>query len=120
MPRQFTDTEVKERFQRGSVSHRGYDIKAKKDFVDHLAYHRGFYISEGYVVVKDGCNPMPGAIWFQTVESAEECIDILIAVGPERFWEAHEAIKQAKKAAIDNVLTEMKAEYDNTVSGPTI
>lgn len=118
MSRRFTDTEVRERFQRGSVTYREYEIKAKRDFVDHLAYHRGFYISEGYVVVKDGCNPMPGAIWFKTVESAEECIDILIAVGPERFWEAHKAIKAAKKAAVDAILAEMSADPEIAAVGP--
>lgn len=100
----FTDTEMRERFERGSHSYRGYQIQAKRDYVDVLSYDRGFYLRDGFVVVKDGCNAMPGAAWFKEIDRATQAIDILEAVGEKRFWAAYEhvrsAVEQARAAAL--------------------
>lgn len=104
MAGRFTDTEMRQRFEQGKHSYRGYTIQAKRDYADVLSFDRGFYIRDGYVVVKDGCNAMPGAAWFQTVDSARKSIDILEAVGEKRFWEAHKMIREAEENARKAVL----------------
>ena len=71
------------------AEYRGYSIKPKKDFGTQGFLIEGKWVKKGYVVVKDGCNAMPGATWFRTVAEAEEAIDVLIAVDgdAELFWE---------------------------------
>jgi len=102
----FSAEEMKERFERGSHRYRGYEIRAKRDYTDFLQYDRGFYLRDGFVVTKGIVNVMPGAVWFQTVDAARNAIDILEAVGPERFWDTHERIKQATEQTRMAVLTE--------------
>lgn len=73
-----------------SYRHRGFRIEPKRDFGAGRGYLvNGQWIKKGYVVVKDACNVMPGAAWFQTVAEAKRAIDVLIAVGGESplFWE---------------------------------
>jgi hypothetical protein len=60
-----TDAEY-EQYQRGDTcEYAGFLIKPKRDFGS-----TGFYdsktrrnVKEGWVIVKDGCNVMPGATW---------------------------------------------------------
>lgn len=68
------------------VNHRGFTIQPKQDFGPTGFFVDGKYTKIGYVVVKDGCNAMPGAAWFHTIEIAKEAIDILIDVGGEDIW----------------------------------
>lgn len=71
------------------IDYRGYTIVPKRDFGPMGHYVDGKLTKVGYVAVKDGCNAMPGATWFHTVESAKEAIDVLVAVGgdSELFWQ---------------------------------
>ena len=69
------------------VDYRGFTIEPKQDFGPGPGFYiNGQFIKRGYVVVKDGCNAMPGATWFDTIEDAKEAIDILIDVGGENIW----------------------------------
>ena len=69
------------------VDYRGFTIEPKRDFGPSGFYIGGKFIKRGYVVVKDGCNAMPGATWFYTVEDAKNAIDILIDVGGDDIWQ---------------------------------
>jgi len=60
------------------VIYRDYLIREKQDFGEYGFLISGFRVKTGYVVIKDGCNVMPGACWFQTVEAAMRAIDDLI------------------------------------------
>jgi hypothetical protein len=85
-----TDAEY-EQWERGDTTeYAGFTIKPKRDFGAS-----GFYdaptrrkVKEGWVVVKDGCNAMPGATWAHTQAAAKQMIDVFMAVGenPDRFW----------------------------------
>jgi hypothetical protein len=68
------------------IDYRGFTIAPKRDFIGKGFYINGAFTKRGYVVVKDGCNAMPGATWFHTIESAKEAIDILIEVGGADIW----------------------------------
>jgi hypothetical protein len=72
------------------IDYRGYTIAPKQDF-GLLGGLRadGRLTKVGYVVVKGGCNAMPGATWFHTIEGAKEAIDVLDDVGGDanRFWQ---------------------------------
>lgn len=74
--------------------HLGFKIAPKQDFGPGPGYYiEGEYVKEGYVVVENGCNVMPGATWFRTVERARQGIDDFLAAdrdGP-RFWEIRRA-----------------------------
>ena len=52
-----------------TVEWNGYTIKKKVGYVDK---------TPGVMVVKDGCNPMPGGCWFHTVDDAKKGIAALI------------------------------------------
>ena len=71
-----------------SEKYRGHEIKPKLDFGEYGYWIDGKYVKKGWVVVKDYCNIMPGATWFQTVPEAKEAIDLLIAVkgNAKEFW----------------------------------
>lgn len=73
---------------RYQVDHRGHSIIVKQDFGDSWHLIDGMPCAWGYVVVKDGCNAMPAAIWFQTVRDAKAAIDILIQAegDAQKFW----------------------------------
>ena len=68
------------------IDYRGFTIEPKRDFGPTGFYINGTFTKIGYVVVKDGCNAMPGATWFHTIESAKEAVDVLIDVGGEDIW----------------------------------
>lgn len=70
------------------IDYRGFTIEPKRDFGPGPGFYiNGQFIKRGYVVVKDGCNAMPGATWFLAIESAKEAIDILIEVGGLNIWQ---------------------------------
>lgn len=78
--------------QQRKYYYRGHQITPKLDFGSgrgHLI--KGKWVKKGWVVVKDHCNVMPGACWFQTIKEAKHGIDVLIKVGGEKnsdaFWE---------------------------------
>lgn len=54
--------------------------------------YKGFRIDPkpnyGYEVIQNGINPMPGAVWFVSVDRAKKGIDALIESGgnPDTFW----------------------------------
>lgn len=68
------------------VKFRGFTIEPKRDFGPTGFYIDGRFIKRGYVVVKDGCNAMPGATWFLTIADAKEAINVLIDVGGDDIW----------------------------------
>jgi len=68
------------------VEYRGFTVEPKRDFGPTGFYIKGRFVKLGYVVVKDGCNAMPGATWFGTIEDAKEAIDVLIDVGGDDIW----------------------------------
>jgi hypothetical protein len=91
-----TDAEY-EQWERGDMTeYAGFHIKPKRDFGES-----GFYdsktrrnVKEGWVVVKDGCNPMPGATWAHTQAEATQMIDVFMAVDQDgqKFWHLLRAI----------------------------
>ncbi len=72
-----------------TLKYRGYIIKPKQDFGTHGFFIKGRFIKKGFVVVKDGCNAMPAACWFQTIEEAKHGIRVLIKTkgNADHFWE---------------------------------
>jgi len=68
------------------VHYRGYEITP----VSHKAqpyFIRGRFVYWGYIIVANGLNMGPGAVWFHTVQEAERAIDcIYIAGGHGRHW----------------------------------
>ena len=68
--------------------YRGYQIEPKRDFGTYGFLIKGEWVKTGFVVVKDGCNAMPAAAWFQTKPEAKEAIDALIVSegDAELFW----------------------------------
>lgn len=78
-----------------NVEHRGYRIIPKLDFSGNGFWIEGKWVKEGLVVIHGeghefaGCNAMPGATWFRSVEAARDAIDYLIQAdgNAEAFWE---------------------------------
>lgn len=70
------------------IIYRDYEIKEKLDFGSNPHIIKGEVVKEGVVVVKDGCNAMPGATWFRNIIDAKEAIDALILAdgNSEVFW----------------------------------
>jgi hypothetical protein len=68
------------------IDYRSFTIQPKRDFGPEGFYLDGKFTKVGYVVVKDGCNPMPGAVWFRSIEAAKEAVDDLIETGGKRIW----------------------------------
>lgn len=68
--------------------YKGHTITAKLDFGDNPYLVNGASVRHGWVVVKDGCNAMPGAIWFGLRREARKAIDILIETDgdSDAFW----------------------------------
>ena len=73
----------------GTLSHRGFTVESKRDFGPSGFYIGGKFVKRGFVVVKDGCNAMPGATWFLSVEDAKHAIDTFIDVdgSADKFWQ---------------------------------
>jgi hypothetical protein len=68
------------------IDYRGFTIKPKRDFAPEGFHLDGRITKIGYVVVRNGANPMPGAAWFTTIEQAKLGIDALIDVGYSQVW----------------------------------
>lgn len=67
-----------------------YRIEAKRDFGPHGYFHKGKTHYTGLVVVKDGCNAVPGAGWFMTYASAMLAVEVLEETGDTmRFHEVY-------------------------------
>jgi hypothetical protein len=75
------DAQLEKSIAAHKVIHRGFEIRVKRDFGNQFHLIDGMPCMWGYVVVKDGCNAMPGATWFQTVKAAKRGIDALFDVG---------------------------------------
>jgi hypothetical protein len=82
------------------ITYKGFEIKPKLDWT-HAADQRGF------VVVKDWCNVMPAACWFETVKEARHGINVLLKVkgNANRFWEIMQPFefkRVGQKASFEN------------------
>jgi len=54
------------------------------------------YVKSGFVVLKQGCNCMPGATWFRTVAEAMIAIKAHMEVGhSSQFWDKYKEIESA-------------------------
>lgn len=73
------------------VAYRGFTIRLKGDFGDSFFLIDGMPCAWGYVAVRNGCNAMPGATWFQTVKEAKRGIDALIAAEANFYTPAGQA-----------------------------
>lgn len=81
------------------LKYNAYIIEPKRDFGNMPYWIDGFPVTQGYVVVKDGCNVMPGATWFQTVRDAKRACDILDRVGDTpRFWDEWKKVDEGADA----------------------
>ena len=107
----FTEEQMRKRFESGKLNYKGFVIEAKRDYADVLAYDQGFYLRDGFVVVKDGCNATPGAGWFKSVREAKEAIDILAIVGERGFHKAAQMIREAQDRAKMEVLEEIERTF---------
>lgn len=92
-----TDAEY-EQWERGDkTEYAGFYIKPKRDFGESGFYdsHTRRNVKEGWVVVKDGCNPMPGATWAHTQAEATQMIDVFMAVDQDgqKFWHLLRALQ---------------------------
>lgn len=72
-----------------AIAHRGFAVEPKRDFGPSGFYIGGKFVKHGFVVTKDGCNAMPGATWFLSVEDAQRAIDTFIDVdgNADKFWQ---------------------------------
>jgi len=89
------------------IMYRGYEIKEKQDFGTGF-FIDGFSVRCGYIAVKNGCLALPGGTWGQTVAQVKEMVDILEAVGEEKFWATYQKIVDAKREAVNAVLRETR------------
>lgn len=66
-----------------------FRIVIKRDFGKYAFWIGGKFVKSGFVVTKGGCNVMPGATWFQTIEEAMNAIPKLIQSEGDsnKFWE---------------------------------
>jgi hypothetical protein len=76
-----------------TLNYRDHMILVKQDFGSSFHLIDGMPTNIGYVVVKDGVNVMPGAVWFQTVKQARRAVDLLILTegNVELFYKAMNA-----------------------------
>ena len=71
------------------LDYRGFTVEPKRDFGQSGFYIGGKFVKRGFVVTKGGCNAMPGATWFLSVEDATQAIDTFIDVDgdADKFWQ---------------------------------
>lgn len=71
-----------------SIEYKGYVIRPKLDMGSTPWLSKGNNYRRGYIVVKDGIQIMPGAIWFHSIIEARVAVDILIEVNGDgtAFW----------------------------------
>lgn len=86
----------REKWERGdSVGYSGLTIKPKRDFGNSLEH--------GWVVVRGGCNVLPGATWGRSMDEALMLANVFLAVEglpneADRFWNLLRAFQyHAKK-----------------------
>jgi len=96
-----------------SVKYRGFIIKPTH-FNEPFNIDGG-WVHDGFIVVSKGCNPMPGAAWFQTVGEAKFAIRVLLMAGymhgfidsdgrqANRFWAILDIIQGRHDRAILSV-----------------
>jgi len=74
--------------RRQTEEYKGYIIEPKLDFGEYPYLVNGATYKAGWVVVKGGCNAMPGATWFRLRKQARKAIDALIESDgdTDRFW----------------------------------
>lgn len=119
-----TDAEY-EQWESGNYKpeYAGFWIKPKRDFGE-----TGFYdsktrrnVKEGWVIVKDGCNAMPGATWAHNLAEAQQMIDVYMAVDgdAQKFWHLLRAINAVepeppvkKKGAVSFVLANPEVDRE--------
>lgn len=87
---------AEEPWRKSYWDYNGFRIVVKQDFggqpfrIDAMPCMWGYVVIYAPGAAYAGCNAMPGATWFQTVQDAKDAIDILIAVGGEKnsdeFW----------------------------------
>lgn len=64
-----------------------YRIVPKQDFGRRGFWIDGAWVKTGFVVTRNGCNCMPGATWFRTVEDAMTGIRVFEETGGgDAFW----------------------------------
>jgi hypothetical protein len=64
-----------------------FKIVPKRDFGDKPFWIKGKKVKHGFVVTRGGCNIMPGATWFQTIEQAARAILLFQqAQSSDEFW----------------------------------
>jgi hypothetical protein len=85
-----------------TAEYAGFTIKPKLDFGS------GFWdaptrrhVKEGWVIVKGGCNAMPGATWAHNLAEAHQMIDAFMAVDcdGQKFWHLLRAINAVEPKA---------------------
>lgn len=76
-----------------------YKIKIKRDWGRYGFWNPKTRRNEktGFVVVKDHCNCIPGAMWFRTIEDAMRGVQAHMNVGDTMEW--HDEYKRLKGAA---------------------
>lgn len=72
-----------------NTKYKNHSIEPKRDF------DPGMVKQTGFVVVKNGCNVMPGGCWFNTVKEAKHGINVLLKVkgDADKFWEIMQPFK---------------------------
>jgi len=68
------------------IEYRGFTVESKRDFGPSGFLVDGRFTKIGYVVIKNGCNAMPGAVWFRTIEDAKNAIDVFIETDGRGIW----------------------------------
>lgn len=84
-----------------------YRIAIKRDFGNGKGYWlpnagdvgtmKFGWVKSGFVVVKDGCNCIPGAMWFRTVDEAMDGIRAHMIAGSTMAW--HDEFKRIRGRA---------------------
>lgn len=116
-----TDAEY-EQWERGDTTeYAGFYVKPKRDFGS------GFWdsktqrhVKEGWVIVKDSCNAMPGATWAHTKAEASQMIDVFMAVGEDgqKFWHLLRAINAVEPEPVVKKKGEVSFIFGNPEADP--
>ena len=85
----------------GHTEYAGFHVVPKRDFGKVGHYMPEGYIRAGWLVVKDGVNVMPGAVWALTRAEALQMIDVWIACGEDatKFHHLLKAVSRRKGEA---------------------
>lgn len=115
-----TDDEY-EQWKNGTfIEYAGFKIMPKRDFGETGFWdsHTRRHVKEGWVIVRAGCNIMPGATWAHTQAQATQMIDAFIVVDedPQKFHHLMRAIN----AAAPEPDVRKKGEVRFTFGNPTV